>query len=110
MAEYKQFYMRVGFMSHLTAGDETFTHIDLKVACWLYDEKGFTLYEVKEAGFRDFTLKQIAMAIKHGRWDQGRVLYHNRPGVSWHPDNMVLTGFRVGEARFTEDEAAGEEW
>ena len=68
------------------------------------------LYEVKEAGFRDFTLKQIAMAIKHGRWDQGRVLYHNRPAVSWHPDNMVLTGFRVGEARFTEDEAAGEEW
>ena len=106
MAEYKQFYLRAGFKSHLRVGNETLSHIDVKIACWLYDDKEFTLWEVKEAGFRDLDLYQIACAIKHGRWDQARVSYHNRPGMSWNPEFILLEEFRVGEQRFTVDEVS----
>ena len=101
MAEYKEYYLRQWFKSDLRVGNVTLSHIDVKIATWLYDDKGFTLWEVKEAGFRDLDLKQIACAIRHGIYDQERVSYHDRPGMSWHPEWYVLDTYRVGERRFT---------
>ena len=109
MSEYKQFYLRAGFRSSLNVGDVLLSHIDVKIATWLYDEKGFTLWEVKEAGFRHLTLKQICCAIKHGRWDRERVTYHQRPAMFWNPDNYVINEYRVGQPRFIVDDPEAQE-
>ena len=108
MAEYKEFYLRHGFQSDLKIGNVTFSYIDVKIACWLYDDKEFTLWEVKEAAFRDLEIREIACAIIHGRMDRRRVSYHNRPGMSWNPEFILLEGFRVGAPRFTADEASAQ--
>ena len=102
MAEYKEHYLRAGFRSDLRIGSVTFSHIDVKIACWLYEDKGFTLWEVKEAAFRDLELREIACAITHGRMDRNRVSYHNRPSFLWDPEAIMLEEWRVGVQRFTE--------
>ena len=107
MAEYKEHYLRAGFRSDLRIGSVTFSHIDVKIACWLYDDKDFTLWEVKEAAFRDLELREIACAISHGRMDRELVLYHNRPGFMWNPDFIKLEEMRVGVPRFTAHEPPG---
>ena len=102
MAEYKEHYLRAGYRSDLRIGSVTFSHIDVKIACWLYEDEGFTLWQVKEAAFRDVDLKQIACAIVHGKLDRNRVSYHNRPSMMWNTDHIILEEWRVGVQRFTE--------
>ena len=108
MAEYKEYYLRPGFRSDLRIGSVTFSHIDVNIACWLYDEKEFTLWEIKEAAFRDHELREIACAINHGRLDRNRVSHHNRPSFMYNPDAVMLADMRVGAARFTAHEAPGQ--
>ena len=108
MAEYKKHYLRAGFRSDLRIGSVTFSHIDVKIACWLYDDKGFTLWQVKEVAFRALELREIACAITHGRLDRKRLSYHERPSYLWDPEAINLEEMNVGAPRFTVDEVPGQ--
>ena len=104
MAEYKQHYMRAGWRSDLKIRNVTFSHVDVKVAAWLYDDMGFTLWQIKEVAFRALELRVIACAITHGRLDKKRKSYHQRPSYLWDPEAVALEEMNVGAPMFTEDE------
>ena len=107
MAEYKQHYMRAGWRSDLKIRNVTFSHVDVKVAAWLYDDMGFTLWQIKEVAFRALELRVIVCAIIHDRLDKKRTSYHQRESYLWNPEAVALeymSQMNVGAPMFTEDE------
>ena len=69
---------------------------DVEVIYKLYTIDKWTLWTIKEWKFENATIRQLAVAVEHGRMDIEKIPYFQRPTLSYDPDNIVIDEFNVG--------------
>ena len=90
------YQLRPNFSTVLRAGSYRFQMEDVELIYNLYENAEWTLYQIKERKFENATVRQIAVAVDHGRMDQEKVPYFQRPTFCYDPDVILLSEFRVG--------------
>ena len=88
--------LRPHFSTILRAGSYHFQMEDVELIYKLYVHAQWTLYKIKKRLFENATVRQIAVAVDHGRMDQEKVPYFQRPTFCYDPDVILLSEFRVG--------------
>ena len=87
--------LRPGHSSLLMAGTYSFTFEEVCLIYKLYTENKLTIWELKELGFKEAHIREIAVAIVHGKMDMEHLPYDQRPTFIYDPDSIQLQEFRV---------------
>ena len=69
---------------------------DVQMIYHLYTFDQWTLWQIKENRFEDATIRQIAVAVVHGKWDLEKKLFIQRPTFTYYPSEIDLFQFNVG--------------
>ena len=80
----------------LRAGSYKFHKEDVELIYNLYSIDNWTLWLIKESKFEKASIRQIAVAVQHGRMDLDKVPYFQRATHTYDPDSIVLSEFNVG--------------
>ena len=70
---------------------------DVELIYNLYSIDQWTLHEIKESKFENATIRQIAVAVEHGKMDIEKIPYTQRPRHCYDPDDVLLSEFNVGQ-------------
>ena len=70
---------------------------DVELIYNMYEHAQWTLYQIQERLFGTASVRELAVAVTHGRWDQEKRPYFERPKCSYNPANIILSDFRVGD-------------
>ena len=81
----------------LRVGSYRFHMEDVELIHNLYSIDQWTLHEIQESKFENATIRQIAIAVEHGKMDIEKIPYTQRPRHCYDPDDVLLSEFNVGQ-------------